>query len=361
MRHPLVRALAAGVAAFAATTALTVATSAQLSGWEQPPPLEPLHPQKIADPAPALRVITTRTDVSFSSGGAVTEAILISPRADADVGVVLVPGAGRADRLALLPLAEGIAALGIAVLTYDKRSDGYSALHRDYEQLADDALGAADALRRATGVARVGALGISEGGWVVSAAAARNSDTSLNFVILASAPVVSPLEQSSWVVDSALHDAPELIRRTGATVLAQGRHIIDYLDFDPRPLLKRIHVPVLAIWGADDATVPVNEAYRRLHSALNRTLTALIVAGAGHDIVVDPDPWLATATNWMTSPSAPALTGSEPSSAVGVAIPPARGLLTDPRLHVAASTAIAAIITLAVWRRARKHRKGEPT
>ena len=358
MRHPLVRALAAGVAAFAAITALTIATSAQLSGWEPPPQLEPLHPQELADPPPALPLSTTRTEVSFATAGAVTEAVLTSPRAGADVGVVLVSGAGPADRLALLPLAERIAASGIAVLTYDKRSDGYSMLHRDYEQLADDVLRAADALRRTPGVARVGALGISEGGWVVSAAAAR-FDTPLNFVILASAPIVSPLEQSSWIVDSALHDAPELVRRAGATVLAQGRHIIDYLDFDPRTLLTRIKVPVFAVWGADDATVPVNEAYRRLDSALKPPLTARIVAGAGHDIVRDPDPWLATATAWMASPSGPGLAGSEPSTAAGVAIPPVRGPMADARLHVAASTATAAIVTLAVWRRAKKHREGE--
>lgn len=358
MRHPLVRALAAGAAVFVATTTVIVAICAQVSGWQPPPQLEPLHPDPIVDRAAATAAITTRTTVSFRSAGEALRAVLIVPSRGADVGVVLVSGAGPADRLALLPLAEQIAASGIAVLTYDKRTDGYSALHRDYDQLADDALAAADTLRHATGAVRVGALGISEGGWVVSAAAARATVTLLNFVVLASAPVVSPLEQSSWATDSALREAPVLVRRTAATVVAQGRAIIDYLDFDPGPLLARIDVPVLAIWGADDATVPVNEAYRRLRVALGSALTAHIVGGAGHDIVGDPEPWLAIATDWMDTPSGGGLTGSEPARTSGVARTPASSLLTDPRLHAAVSAAIAIIVSLAVWHRARRTGQG---
>lgn len=351
MKHPLIRAIVAGGGAFAVATCAMILIAGQLSGWRAPTPLERLRPQSVAaEAAPAVLQPTTSSDLSFAVDGGTVRGVLTAPRERADVGVVLVAGSGSSDRRSLLPLAAQLAQAGVAVMTYDKRRAGYSALHRDYAQLADDALAAVDALRTTTGIARVGALGVSEGGWVLSAAAAR-PDSSLDFAVLGSAPVVSPLEQISWTADTAVAPAPLPLRSALATVLAGGRAVVDYLDFDSRPLLAAMPVPVLAVWGADDATVPVNEAYRRLHSALGDRLSACIVAGTGHDILADTDPWLTSVVRWMRAPYGPYLTGTEPAASTGVAVAPRLTVLTDPRSHVAVSSVIAIVTALAVRRR----------
>ncbi len=354
-RRSITRGLLSGTAVFLTATGVMILSASQLSNWQPPSPLDPLHPHRITDaPSEAPAQITSST-LAFDIKGRATLGLLTAPAQDAAVGVVLVAGAGRSDCRSLLPLAEDLARSGFAVLTYDKRDVGYSALHRDFEQLADDVLFAVTALREATGITRVGALGVSEGGWVVSAAAGRPG-TPLSFAMLVSAPIVSPLEQVSWVADRALTETPPVIRRASATVLAGGRTVVDYLDFDPHPAMAATDVPVLALWGAQDATVPVNEAYRRLRSALGARLSAHIVAETGHDLLANTKSWLPRMVRWMREPGGSSLTGVEPAQSLGVALPPQSLWFTDPRLHLGLSVGMAVITTLAVRQRAKLDR-----
>lgn len=350
MRHPLISAILAGGGAFAAATCVMILVAGQLSDWHAPSPLEPLRPGVATETTPSTSEPTTSTDLTFAVDGGTARGVLTAPHDVSEAGVVLVAGAGASDRRSLLPLAEQLAAAGVAVLTYDKRTAGYSPLQRDYAQLAGDALAAVDALRRTTGITRIGALGLSEGGWVLTAAAAR-ADSALDFVVLGSASVVSPLEQISWTADTAVVQAPRPLRSALATVLAGGRAVMGYLDFDSRPLLAATRVPVLALWGADDETVPVNEAYRRLRMALGDRLSAQIIADTGHELGAGTDPWLASAAQWMLSPSGPFLIGVEPVESMGVAVAPGPSWLTDPRIHVAVSLVMSIVTALAVWRR----------
>lgn len=333
------RALAVGVAVFAAAALTCTSVSAEFSGWREPAALGRLAPAQAAVQTASAPLATRRTETTIATGDVNLAAIITAPIAP-DVGVVIVPGAGAADRFGLLQLAQQLAESGVAVLTYDKRVPGYSVLHRDFAQLADDAAAAAAVLRASSGVQRVGVLGMSEGGWVASAVAGRAS-APVDFVLLLSTPVVTPLEQSSWIVDSQLQHTPVPFRRLVATVLAQGRAVVDYLDFDSRPYWNRTDVPVLAIWGADDALVPVNAAYRRLREALHSPLTAHVIPGAGHQLELVGHAWVTRAASWMQAPTGESITGGEPAHQSGVATAPVAHPLADPRLHVAASMTIA--------------------
>lgn len=358
--RPIVSALLGGIIAFLATSAVTVAASAQLSEWREAPQLDPLRPASSITPAAATSVPTTRAHLTFPRQGGDAQAILVEPRDGADVGVVLISGAGAADRKVLLPIAERFAAAGIAALTYDKRTEGYSLVHRDYEQLAADAIAAADAMHDATGIERIGGWGISEGAWVLSSAAAHESSP-LAFAVFASAPVVTPLEQSGWIIDRSLQGAPALVRRAGATMVAQGRSLFDYLDFDARPLVASIPVPVMALWGADDPIVPVNEAYRRMNRDRDGALAAYILPGLGHDLDVHADVWVPTAAAWMKEPSGDELSGANPVSALGISRPMPATWFADPRLHLALSAAVGGIVSVLAWRRSTRRRRSQST
>ena len=351
--RPVTRGVIAGVAVFAATTIATIAVTTLVTGGEPADRLTPLQPGPVTD-APASGLMdTTRSDLTFPVEGGTVNAILVEPEGGAEVGVVIVAGADASGRDDLLALAEQFAAHGIAALTYDKRADGYTLFHRDYARLADDVLAAAEAMRATTGIDRIGAWGISEGGWVISDAVARPNPP-LAFAVLASAPVVTPGEQSAWIVDSGLQAAPAPIRLAAATMNGEGRSLLDYFDFDTRPRLATTHIPVMAIWGAEDAIVPINEAYRRLDAGLDGALLARIFPGIGHDMSADIDAWLPAVAAWMKEPHGAGLVGVEPSSDLGVAqVPPPRWY-SDPRLHLAVAILAAAVAAFTVTRRAKR-------
>ncbi|HEU4724988.1 MAG TPA: alpha/beta hydrolase [Candidatus Eisenbacteria bacterium] len=116
-------------------------------------------------------------------------------------GVVIVGGAYHDSRLDYVSDARFLASHGIAVLTYDKRGTGGSdgrLAEASFDHLAFDAAAAARYLRARAEVdsTRVGLWGVGEGGWVAPLAAVY--DSVATFLVLVSAPVVSPLDQLSY-------------------------------------------------------------------------------------------------------------------------------------------------------------------
>ena len=207
--------------------------------------------------------------------------------------VVLVHGAGPGDRSRLVGLAESFAREGVVALAYDKRTVGYSAVtNRDFGLLADDALAAVRPLRQRDDVdpERVGLWGISEGaGWVAPLAASRAPDE-VAFAVLVSAPMVTPKQQLVWGVETGLDRfrAPKGLRSAAAKALGTGG--FDYTDHDPLPAVERVVQPVLAIYGTEDAAVPVLQSSREMAAALerggNRSYAIRFFDGADHGLRV---------------------------------------------------------------------------
>ena len=121
-------------------------------------------------------MILTR-EVSFANEGSTLHGTLHVPaRGTGRPGVVLVHGSGPGRRSSLTAHAEAFARAGIVVLTYDKRTEGYTATRRDYGLLAGDVLAAVRLLaaQPEADPERVGLWGFSEGGWVAPLAASRS-------------------------------------------------------------------------------------------------------------------------------------------------------------------------------------------
>ncbi|MFG6192990.1 alpha/beta hydrolase family protein [Nonomuraea sp. JJY05] len=212
---------------------------------------------------------------------------------------MLVHGAGAGTkRDKLLGEAVAFARQGLSVLIYDKRSEGYSLFERSYSQLADDALGAVQTLRRQPGIdpAKVGIWGLSEGGWVAPLAASRSAD--ISFVILVGANALQPLRQQTWAVAAGLRKAGvrgSFVDRAEPTmyrVIADGGMFPEPY-YDPEPVIASVRQPVLGIWGVRDLLTPPRETppifAKALEKGGNRQYTFRFFADADHAAHRTPD------------------------------------------------------------------------
>ncbi|MFI9843012.1 alpha/beta hydrolase family protein [Nonomuraea sp. NPDC051941] len=244
----------------------------------------------------------TAAEVSFrGSGGLVLHGSVISPvRAQSGrAGVVLVHGAGTGTkRNKLLGEAVAFARQGLSVLIYDKRSEGYSLFERSYSQLADDALGAVQTLRRQPGVdpAKVGIWGLSEGGWVAPLAASRSKD--ISFVIVVGANALQPLRQQAWAVAAGLRKAGvhgSFVDRAEPTMyrVITDAGMFPEPYYDPEPVIASLRQPVLGIWGVHDLLTPPQETppifAKALEKGGNRQYTFRFFADADHAAHRTPD------------------------------------------------------------------------
>jgi len=187
-------------------------------------------------------------------------------------GVVIVHGSGRLDRNAYRDGAEELAAMGMAVLIYDKRGTGQSSgRYHDVTpinspamiaELADDTNLALQSLaaQRAVDKTRLGLFGGSQAGWVLPLAAADNPE--VRFLVVLSGPAVSVGLMAHYGLLAGADEKDvgeeELGKRRSPFIIIHG--------FDPLETLRRIRTPTLWILGERDRTVPLIETLRVLES-----------------------------------------------------------------------------------------------
>lgn len=206
-------------------------------------------------------------------------------------GLVLIHGSGGGNSWQELKAeAEAFAKQGIVVLAPDKRSVGYTKTHRDYSQLADDALAAFAVLKKQPSVGRAGLWGISEGGWVAPIAADRAKD--VEFLVTVGGPGLTPLRAQSWNAANKVDRAGVrgALRRTYSYTfhrLAADAGLFAAAHHDPVPYLARLKQPTLAMWGAADNQVPPAESAEQFRKHIKGNLTVRFFAGANHSLHPD--------------------------------------------------------------------------
>lgn len=284
-------------------------------------------------------------EVRFSSAGVELAGLLLTPRSPGPhPAAAVVHGSGPSDRdnVWAFTIADALARRGVAVLLPDKRGSGASGgdwRSADFWDLSNDALAAVRLLaaRDAVDPARVGLVGLSQGGWVAPLAAARSRGVA--FVVNVSGAAVTPREQIDHEMANTLRGAgfgdaevAELLElharmerymraeadwshyeegleraRSGAwAAIARGfPSAPDHWafgfyrrvgDFDPVPVWRSLRIPVLVVYGAKDEAdnVPVRESVARLKRAAGegRDVTVTVYPESGHAI---EDP----ATGWV--------------------------------------------------------------
>jgi pimeloyl-ACP methyl ester carboxylesterase len=274
--------------------------------------------RKDQDTVQAERIPIPEQAVSFYNGEVELEGSLIVPEGKGPrPAVILVHGSGKATRNTpgFGEIAHYLALNGYAVLRYDKRGWGDSALGDSgtpmLRDLAGDAVAAYRYLRdrRDVDAERIGLAGFSEGAWVAGvAAASRGADP--DFVVLLSGGGVPPYEQEMYRVEAELRgagfsdediesavafmNAKFDVARTGAGWVDfvstmqgyRGRDWYKYaqgwpsaqfaqvawlevLGYEPASLLAKIDCPVLAVLGGKDLLTPVDATSRALQAAFD--------------------------------------------------------------------------------------------
>jgi uncharacterized protein len=236
------------------------------------------------------------TEVSFvGNGGVMLHGTVLAPASTAQrrPGLVMLQGAGNRGRQELRAEAEAFARHGVVTLIYDKRTVGYSLLHRDYSVLADDALAGLRLLRSRADVdpTRVGLWALSEGAWVGSLAATRSTDVA--FLITDGAVGVTPIRQTVWGYGEFLRHAgvsgslPHTMQVTSAR-MAVAADLFPEANYDPVPAWEHVRQPVLAQWGEFDREAVPQESSQIIRQALQRGgnthYTIRFVPGVRHSL-----------------------------------------------------------------------------
>lgn len=264
--------------------------------------------------------------------------------------VLLLSGSGPQDRdgalyghQPLLVIADHLSRHGIAVLRVDDRGVGGSTGNVDEATTADfarDALAGVRFLESHPKIAkgRIGLLGHSEGGIVAPLAASQSPGVA--FVVLLAGTGVPGAEivrrqneliaRSNGVPEEAVRRSQDALRRTfailreeperaarTARLRALGRDLLVhmsedqiktlgghaaagdavargintpwfryFIDYDPRPALRRVKVPVLALNGSLDLQVPADpnlpEIRKALEQAGNQDVTVRLLPRLNH-------------------------------------------------------------------------------
>ncbi|MEE8271419.1 MAG: prolyl oligopeptidase family serine peptidase [Alphaproteobacteria bacterium] len=221
---------------------------------------------------PAEPAWFTTQDVAFQNAGNRLAGSLIRPLGiGPHPAAVHLPGVGPAARHRSRFLAQVLARHGVASLVYDRRGTGMSdgdGVTADFGDLAADAVAGHRLLRETDGIdpARIGIVAAGEGGWVAPLAAGM---TDVAYLVLCSAPAISPAEQERREVEMRLTGAVGEAERARALALVRAKQAAVRGEYDWTKLRRRLHAAAGAPWYWD-AGLPDPAAFDPLAPAVAR-------------------------------------------------------------------------------------------
>jgi dienelactone hydrolase len=312
-------------------------------------------------------------ELEFRNGDVTLDGtLMLPPGPGPHPAVIFLHGSGPQTRDSYVRFfADHFARRGVAALIYDKRNTRrrpdllpYLRGGGSFVDHAGDAVAAVRVLtaRRDIDRARIGLWGLSQGAWLAPLAASRAAGD-VAFVVMLSGGGVTPARQELYddevrlrargFSDGQISDALILLRHADAYVrsgsdadwtrFAEARdaaqrqpwfRVLDRfplvlpreapawaglradLDYDPRPALERLRVPVLVILGEADELTPTRETAEEIADALERARNQdhriVIVPRADHALTVRgsasapdwrrPAPgWIDEMTGWVTT------------------------------------------------------------
>ena len=193
------------------------------------------------------RQFYSEVPVRYASGEvSIAGSLLLPAAAGPHPAVVMIHGSGAVTRDTLRPFADHFARNGVAVLITDKRGTGASTgrwARATFDDLADDALAGVQYLRSRTDIqaSAIGLHGMSLGGWVAPLAAVKSRDVA--FVIVESAPVMTPREHERLRVETTMRAESWVPVYPGADWHEREAWEMFGIVFDGHPSLRHLYLP----------------------------------------------------------------------------------------------------------------------
>ncbi len=223
----------------------------------------------------------TRKDIQFKTSDSLTIKgwYFTAPQnqVNSDKAVILCHG-WTANRYETLPRVKFLVEAGYNVLTYDARACGESEgdlISLGYYE-ANDLVAAIDYLK-STGINKIAADGISQGGATIVFASAKSKD--LKCVIIESC--FDELRNAVNNRFSSMLFIPGAIGSALMLPLAKNKLGIGVDEIAPINKIKNIHIPVFIISGEVDTRTTPDET-KKLFDAANQPKRIWLVPNAGH-------------------------------------------------------------------------------
>jgi len=228
-------------------------------------------------------------------------------------------------------LAHLLSTSGVSVFLFDRRGSGASTGNFEmasFEDLASDLLAAIHCLnlRHDIQPQKIGLWGMSQGGWIAPLTAVKT--TAVAFVIAISAVGVSPAEQMNYSAEFGLQE--EGFSKQAIRQMLTLRNLVDeyyrgnvtrnevqeeldrfhneawfslaylddtlpedpssdkwyyIIDFDPLPVIQKVNVPVLLLYGERDPWVPINRSINIWKANCPNDVTTYQIKDANHFMV----------------------------------------------------------------------------
>ena len=284
-------------ALIAGTLVVSLLTLAGCGSPAQTAPARDTPPGRGATETRAGATPVREVDLSIQSRNATLAATLQFPSVGKPPfpAIVLAHGSGLITRTEQRPLAERFLAMGLAVLTYDKRGVGESTgtyvnvgTARSIEifgLLADDALAGVHAIKSRPDIDanRVGLGGASQAGWITPLAASRSS--AVRFVVILSGPAVTVGEEMEYS-RLAGADPGSIQGLSDAEIDRRMREFKGPYGYDPVPILEQLTTPSFWVEGEYDRSVPMAQTLATLDRIrlTGRPVTVLRLPGADHSL-----------------------------------------------------------------------------
>ncbi len=249
---------------------------------------------------------TRHQEVTFSNPtqGIDLAGLLFLPDGDGPFpAAVVIHGSGTSDRRNrwYLSFVSDLQRHGIAVLLPDKRGSGSSGggwRSASFEDLATDTLAAIAYLqqRHQPAIARIGLLGVSQGGHIAPIVAAASAEVAFVINLVGSSlPMHEVLlyEETHNLRQMGLlpgiSDALARLTTLHLRKVAQKPFWDAVGDFDPLPYWRQVKAPTLALYGAEDTNVPTRASAERLRSLGKPNIEVVICRGSGHPLEQPPE------------------------------------------------------------------------
>ena len=282
----------------------------------------------------------TQEEVRCQNGDVTLAGTLLLPKTkNRHPALVFLHGSGATKRNINRFLADHFARKGVAALIFDKRGTGSSTgnwRQSDFNDLARDAASCVEILknRRDINKRQIGLIGASQSGWVAPLVVSMSPN--IAFMINVSGAFIPVAREGWWEAEFRLREkgfspgeiekAVALLKqndevtRTGKGLAeleasverAKGERwfpLLEFgtplpgnhpsrlsyrrvIDFDPLPVLEKLSVPSLWIYGGRDQTVPAMESAANLEKlkAQGKDITVKIFPTANHQMFVIPEP-----------------------------------------------------------------------